>query len=110
LCSRNNTSSKQASKRSKTGNQIHNNKKSALVRLGQLDRLAPAQVALVHERGEPAELEQLVLLEAAREPDLVEVVVRRDGRAQAVVVLLLDQQVCCWLCCGWLCIGWFQGV
>ena len=41
-----------------------------LVCLGQLHRLAPAQVALVHKRRQPPELEQLVLLQARRQADL----------------------------------------
>jgi hypothetical protein len=42
----------------------------ALVGLCQLDRLAPAQVTLVHKRSQAAELQQLVLLQLASKADL----------------------------------------
>ena len=61
--------------------------------LAQVDRLLPAVVALVEERGDAAELDQLVLLEELRQRDVVEVVERLDRGAHRRVVLLVNQQV-----------------
>jgi len=50
-------------------------------------------VAGVEERGDAAELEQLVAGQAAGERELVKVVVGLDRVAQGLVVLLLDVEV-----------------
>lgn len=63
------------------------------VLFAQVNRLLPAVVALVEVGGNAAELDQLVLLEALREGDVIKVVVGVDGGAQTLVVLLLDEEV-----------------
>jgi len=53
-----------------------------LVLLGQVNGLPPPQVVLVDERRDAPELQQLVLLQLARQRQLIEVVVRRDAFPQ----------------------------
>ena len=64
-----------------------------LVRLAERDGLVVLLVAGVEERGDAAELEQLVAGQAAGERELVKVVVGLDRVAQGLVVLLLDVEV-----------------
>ena len=63
------------------------------VGLAQLDRLLPPVVALVQVGRDAAELDELVLLEPLRQAYVVEVIVGVDAVAQALEVLLLDEQV-----------------
>ena len=61
--------------------------------LAQLHGLLPSVVALVQVGRDAAELDQLVLLEALRQRDVVKVVKRLDGRPHPLVVLLVNEEV-----------------
>mmetsp|Transcript_88550 Transcript_88550/g.255403 ORF Transcript_88550/g.255403 Transcript_88550/m.255403 type:complete len:447 (-) Transcript_88550:856-2196(-) len=64
-----------------------------LVVLREVDRLLVTLVLLVHQRRDPSHLGELVLFEPLREGDLVEVVELRDGLAQLLVLLALDEDL-----------------
>lgn len=63
------------------------------VLFAQVHRLFPAVVALIEVGGNATEFNQLMLLKALRQGDVVEVVIGIDGGTQALVVLLLNKQV-----------------
>ena len=56
-----------------------------LVLLAELDALFPAVVALEQVSCDPPELDQIVLLQALSQRDVVEVVVGIDGSAHGLV-------------------------
>ena len=64
-----------------------------MVALAQLGGLLPAVVAAVQVGGNAAELNQLVALQLLGQVDVVEVVVGVDAGTQALVVLLLDENL-----------------